>query len=56
VGIGKRAVSSAHQQSPESEQPNSDPQPEQTTRRTGFCCKGGSLGIVMIRAEALASF
>jgi hypothetical protein len=35
VGIGSFAGSAAHQQSPESSQPNSVPQPEQVRRRLG---------------------
>lgn len=37
VGIGSRAVSSAHQQFPDRSQPNSVPQPEQVRRRA-VCC------------------
>ncbi|MBR0719000.1 hypothetical protein JQ632_34310 [Bradyrhizobium liaoningense] len=52
AGIGSFAVSSAHQQSPDSEQPNSAPQREHVTLRIETACNGNSFGFVMICAEA----
>jgi len=54
TGIGSRAVSSAHQHSPDRSQPNSVPQPEQARRRGSG--NGNSFGIVMICAKAWPSF
>jgi hypothetical protein len=64
VGIGSRAVSSAHQQFPDRSQPNSVPHPEQTSRRW-VCCPiwwvmnkealpAGSRGSTIILPESLA--
>jgi hypothetical protein len=56
TGIGSLAVSSAHQQSPDTSQPNSVPHREQARRRGAGCAIAISFGFVMIYVEALPSF
>jgi hypothetical protein len=53
VGIGSRAVSSAHQQGPDRLQVNSVPQPEQARRREGG---GVSNRFIMQRTALLRGF